>query len=145
MHRVLITTALATLLAACGGSNGQAQSNAGAPVASKPANAPDQKPAFAGQTRAPEVKSNVALQVTTVAEGLEMPWGLAFLPDGRLLISEKHIGQLRILALREKAKAALGPKFDIKEFHEVVLKDGALPLGVLEEQVDAYIASKKAG
>lgn len=98
MRRLLLTTALAALVTACGGTDGQAQSgSAAAPVASKPANAPDQKPAFAGQTRAPEMKSNIALQVTTVAAGLEMPWGLAFLPDGRLLISEKHLGQLRIL------------------------------------------------
>ena len=98
MRRLLLSTALAALVAACGVTDGQAQSNAaGAPVSSKPANAPDQKPAFAGQTRAPEVKSNVAVQVTTVAEGLEMPWALAFLPDGRLLITEKHLGQLRIL------------------------------------------------
>jgi len=54
------------------------------------------------------------------------------------------IGQLKILALREKARAALGPKFDIRDFHEVVLANGALPLSVLEEQVDAYIAAKKA-
>ena len=54
------------------------------------------------------------------------------------------IGQLKILELREKARAALGAKFDIREFHEVVLANGALPLGVLEEQVDAYIARKKA-
>ena len=98
MRRLVLTTALAALVAACGGTEGQAQSGAaGAPVAAKPANAPDQKPAFAGQTRAPEVKSNLALQVTTLAEGLDMPWGLAFLPDGRLLITEKHLGQLQIL------------------------------------------------
>lgn len=103
MRRLLITTALTALVAACGGPDGQAQTKAanapagGAPVQTGPANAPDQKPAFAGQTRAPEAKSNLALQVTTVAEGLEMPWALAFLPDGRLLITEKHIGQLRIL------------------------------------------------
>ena len=53
------------------------------------------------------------------------------------------IGQLRILALRDKARKAMGPKFDIREFHEVVLANGAVPLGVLEEQVDAYIASKR--
>ncbi len=98
MRRLALTTALAALVAACGGTEGQAQSGAaGAPVASKPANAPDQQPAFAGQTRAPEVKSNLDLQVTTLAEGLDMPWGLAFLPDGRLLITEKHLGQLQIL------------------------------------------------
>ncbi len=53
------------------------------------------------------------------------------------------IGQLRILALRDKARAALGPKFDLREFHEVILADGALPLNVLEAQVDAWIARKK--
>ena len=49
----------------------------------------------------------------------------------------------KILELREKAKKSLGDKFDIKQFHEVVLTQGAVPLSVLEEQVDAYIASKK--
>src|SRR5687768_14552509 len=45
----------------------------------RPPNAPDQKPAVAGQTRAPEQKLNVAFDVVTVAEGLVNPWGLAFL------------------------------------------------------------------
>jgi uncharacterized protein (DUF885 family) len=54
------------------------------------------------------------------------------------------IGQLKILALRDKARAALGPKFDIRAFHEVILGDGALPLDVLEEQVDAWVARTKA-
>jgi uncharacterized protein (DUF885 family) len=53
------------------------------------------------------------------------------------------IGQLRILDLRAKAQKALGPKFDQRDFHEVVLANGALPLDVLEQQVDAYIARKK--
>jgi aldose sugar dehydrogenase len=44
-------------------------------------NAPGQTPAFPGQTRAPERKANVAFDVVTVADGLENPWGLAFLPD----------------------------------------------------------------
>ena len=53
------------------------------------------------------------------------------------------IGQIRILELRDKAKAALGDKFDIREFHTVILGNGALPLDVLEAQVDAWIAEKK--
>ena len=53
-------------------------------------------------------------------------------------------GQLKILALRAKARKALGDRFDIRDFHQVVLGNGALPLGVLEEQVDAYIAEKSA-
>ncbi|WP_262690815.1 DUF885 domain-containing protein [Kordiimonas aestuarii] len=52
------------------------------------------------------------------------------------------IGQLTILRLRDKARQALGDKFDIREFHDVVLMGGAVPLTILEEQVDAYIASK---
>ena len=53
------------------------------------------------------------------------------------------IGQLKIVELRAKAEKALGSKFDIRAFHQAVLEDGALPLDVLEEQVDAYIAGAK--
>jgi glucose/arabinose dehydrogenase len=56
-----------------------------------------QQPAFAGQTRAPEHQSGVAFDVVTVARGLQNPWGLAFLPDGRMLVTERS-GRLRIVA-----------------------------------------------
>jgi len=49
------------------------------------------------------------------------------------------VGHLTILELREKAKRALGPKFDLKDFHAVVLGSGAVPLSVLEELVNDYI------
>lgn len=52
------------------------------------------------------------------------------------------IGMNKILDLREKAKTELGDTFDIKEFHDVILTDGALPLTVLESKVDAWIKSK---
>ncbi len=52
------------------------------------------------------------------------------------------IGMLKILELRQKAKDALGDSFDIREYHDVVITNGALPLNVLEEMVDEYIASK---
>ena len=52
------------------------------------------------------------------------------------------IGMNKILELREKAKNQLGDQFDIKEFHDVVLTDGALPLTVLESKVDSWINSK---
>jgi uncharacterized protein (DUF885 family) len=53
------------------------------------------------------------------------------------------IGQLKILELRERAKRELGGRFDIRDFHAVVLENGPLPLDILEQQVVAYIATKK--
>jgi uncharacterized protein (DUF885 family) len=53
------------------------------------------------------------------------------------------IGQLRIRELRNKAQAALGSGFDVREFHSVVLRDGSLPLSVLEAKIDRWIKSKK--
>jgi uncharacterized protein (DUF885 family) len=53
------------------------------------------------------------------------------------------IGQLRIAGLRKKAQDALGTRFDIRDFHEIVLANGAVPLAVLEEEVDRYIAAKR--
>jgi uncharacterized protein (DUF885 family) len=50
------------------------------------------------------------------------------------------IGQLQIAKLRAKAEAALGPKFDIRDFHAQVLDTGALPMAVLESKIDAWIA-----
>jgi uncharacterized protein (DUF885 family) len=54
------------------------------------------------------------------------------------------IGSLTIQRLRDKAKAALGPKFDIREFHAQVLNSGALPMAILEAKIDRWIAAKKA-
>ncbi len=63
----------------------------------RPPNAPTQKAASPGQTRAPEAKSNVAFTVVPVAEGLGNPWGMAFLPGGKMLVTEKHPGRLRVV------------------------------------------------
>jgi uncharacterized protein (DUF885 family) len=54
------------------------------------------------------------------------------------------LGSLTIQRLRDKAKAALGSRFDIREFHAQVLATGALPLSILEAQIDRWIAAKKA-
>jgi len=53
------------------------------------------------------------------------------------------IGQMKILELRERAKKALGEKFDLRAFHDQVLDSGALPLDVLSDRIDAWIASQK--
>lgn len=55
------------------------------------------------------------------------------------------IGEMKILQLRDKAKTALGDKFDIREFHAEVLKEGSVPLDILEQKIDRWIAEKQAG
>jgi len=55
------------------------------------------------------------------------------------------IGQMKIRDLRARASRELGPKFDLKEYHDVVLRNGALPLDILEQNVNAWIAEKKKG
>ena len=55
------------------------------------------------------------------------------------------LGSLTIQRLRDRAKAELGTKFDIREFHAEVLGSGALPLAILEAKIDRWIAAKKAG
>ncbi|WP_421932555.1 DUF885 domain-containing protein [Phenylobacterium sp.] len=54
------------------------------------------------------------------------------------------VGKLTWLRLREKARAALGPRFDIRKFHDAGLLSGAMPLVVLESVIDQYIAANKA-
>jgi uncharacterized protein (DUF885 family) len=53
------------------------------------------------------------------------------------------VGQLKIAELRARAERELGPRFDIRDFHEAVLSQGALPLDVLDEQVERYIAARR--
>jgi uncharacterized protein (DUF885 family) len=54
------------------------------------------------------------------------------------------VGALTIQRLRKKAETELGPKFDIREFHAQVLMTGSLPLAILEQKIDRWIAEKKA-
>jgi len=53
------------------------------------------------------------------------------------------IGQLKLVELRKRAEKAMGKKFDVKAFHDEVLKDGAVPLDVLEKKIDRWIAASK--
>jgi uncharacterized protein (DUF885 family) len=52
------------------------------------------------------------------------------------------VGELKLKELRTRATERLGRKFDVREFHRVILDQGALPLDVLEQNVDAWLASK---
>jgi glucose/arabinose dehydrogenase len=85
----------ATLVfAACSGSGSNGQVQAG-PVAQGAPNT-DFTPAFAGQTRAPERRSGVSIAREEIAHGLNHPWAIVFLPDGRLLVTERA-GNLRVI------------------------------------------------
>lgn len=90
MRSVIVLVSVAAVAAVA-----SAQQQAGVQV--QPPNAPNQKPAFAGQTRAPERKANVAFEVVTVAQGLTAPWAVEVLPNGKMLVTEKA-GQLRVVA-----------------------------------------------
>jgi uncharacterized protein (DUF885 family) len=49
------------------------------------------------------------------------------------------VGQLRIVALRDRARAALVPRFSVADFHEVILSLGSVPLGIMESEVERWI------
>jgi aldose sugar dehydrogenase len=71
--------------------------NPGLPVETAPPNVPENKPAFAEQTRAPAVHTKTPIRVSEIAKDFDTPWGLEVLPDGRLLVTEKHDGKLLIV------------------------------------------------
>jgi len=75
-----------------------------APLETREANVPDQRPAFAGQTRVCGAASNVAFDVVVLAKGLVKPWAVEPMPDGSLLVTEKP-GRLRIVS----AAGDMGP------------------------------------
>jgi glucose/arabinose dehydrogenase len=93
------SVSLIVLAAACGANgeaSGDAQTTSG-PLETRPANGVGQQPAFPEQTRAPAVRTEQRLAHSVVASGLEHPWGLALLPDGRWLVTEKP-GRLRVVS-----------------------------------------------
>lgn len=91
--------------------------NPGKRVETAPPNVPEFKPAFPEQARAPAIVTKTAIRVQEITDDLDMPWALAFLPDGRMLVTEKHDGELRIVSPDGKMSepAAGVPKVDGKD------------------------------
>lgn len=91
-----------------GGACGQSTNSPSCtPIETATANAPEQKPAFPGQTRICQVKSETPFEVTVIAKGLNHPWAVEPLPDGSFLITEK-IGQMRIISAKGEIGEPLG-------------------------------------
>ncbi|MFP2908407.1 PQQ-dependent sugar dehydrogenase [Pyxidicoccus sp. 3LFB2] len=84
----------------------------GPPVPTGPPNVPEFQPAFPGQTRVPAIQTQTAFQVTELASGFRNPWAIAFLPDRRMLVTEKPTGALYIVTpqgAKSPAVAGLPP------------------------------------
>jgi len=94
----LLTALLALAGSACA-QNSRKDDKTCAPLETRTANAPEQKPAFPGQTRVCGVKSETAFDVVVVAKGLNKPWAVEPLADGSFLITEKP-GQMRIVSAK---------------------------------------------
>lgn len=89
VRRLALTVFVASV---AGPAHGMAQG-----VDPRPANGADQRPAFPGQTDAPERKLNVNFEVVTVADNINTGWALAFLPNGKMLVTQRG-GQLLVLS-----------------------------------------------
>src|SRR5690242_2407744 len=90
--RTLIFAAV-LLFAACDSSESSGQSEGA--VRQGPPNT-NYQPAFVGQSRAPEMRSGVTIASHVIASGLDHPWAIVFLPDGRMLVTERA-GRLRVV------------------------------------------------
>ena len=59
------------------------------------------------------------------------------------MVCSYKVGHLKMVELRERARAQLGDRFDIRAFHDLILAQGQLPMTMLEAKVDAWIAAKR--
>jgi len=135
----LVGSGIVLAAAACGNKNKSSNhgnpgaGGSGPPLETRAPNARGQKPAFPGQTRAPEQRSNVRLETTVVTSGLEHPWAIAFLPDGAMLVTERP-GRMRIVAIH-------GTKSEpIAGLPEVLAEDQG---GLLDVAIDPAFADNQ--
>jgi uncharacterized protein (DUF885 family) len=93
-----------------------------------------------GWTREQVIDYMLATSATTNTEAVSEAERYIAIPGQALAYK---IGELKIKELRARAEKALGPKFDIRAFHAEVLKDGSVPLDVLEGKIDRWIAAQR--
>jgi glucose/arabinose dehydrogenase len=114
------------------------------PVAQGPKNVPDFEPAFPEQTRAPEMRSDFALEVATVAEGLVHPWGVAPLPEGGWLVTERP-GRMRIVAADGTVSEPLAGIPEVHARQQGGLLDVALSPDFANDRMVYFTYSKPMG
>jgi glucose/arabinose dehydrogenase len=107
----------------------------GKPVDRRPTEKPDNVPAFPEQTRAPYRKT-APFKVTTLIDNLEVPWSLAFLPSGNIILTERLPGRLRILDTNGNVSAPLAGV-------SAVQMAGAKDIGLLDIALDPNFASNR--
>src|ERR1700688_4855100 len=78
----------------------------GQPIESRPPEKSDDKPAFPEQTRAP-YHASAPFKITTLIDNLPAPWSLAFLPDGKIILTERLPGSIRILDIKGDIKGGI--------------------------------------
>jgi hypothetical protein len=137
--------ALLLILCSCRASTGPAATGKGSQIPGKPVetqkpNGITQSPIFSGQTRAPLSITQSPYEVKVVAEGLEHPWALAFLEDGRFLVSERP-GRIRII---NKEGEVLPPIEGVPEVDAKGQGGGCPKCGQIEETVSTkhYVLSR---
>jgi glucose/arabinose dehydrogenase len=99
MRLLGIVSLFTTVLSCTLGCSGQQSKPipGGDPLETAPPNVPENKPAFPEQTRAPGIITRTKLKVEEIASGFNKPWAIAFLPDGRMLVTEKPTGKLYLV------------------------------------------------
>lgn len=147
--RLLATIALSAAVTACAPRAGEPPPNgvsiaetggtrndpaACRPLETRRPNAPDQRPAFPGQTRACAVASRVAFQVVVLARGLENPWAVEPLPGGDLLVTEKR-GRLRVVSAAGEVGEPIAGVPDVDDRGQGGLLDVALGPGFSSDRV----------
>src|SRR5204862_5368082 len=105
----------------------------GRPIESRPPEKSDNKPSFPEQTRAP-YHASAPFRVTTLIDNLPAPWSLAFLPEGKILLTERLPGRMRIL----DTKGVLSePVAGVAE----LASPGAKDIGLLDVVLDPHYAT----